>query len=70
MVSETEGWNLILETIGQLGKLIKLKIMKRGYFDNGVKLLSVLHSFAIQARGYGFDSSGQADRRASELTSF
>jgi len=29
MVSETEGWNLILETIGQLGKLIKLKIMKR-----------------------------------------
>ncbi|MGA7140620.1 MAG: hypothetical protein WCF14_12205 [Nitrososphaeraceae archaeon] len=29
MIGETERWNLILETIGQLGKLNDLKIMKR-----------------------------------------
>ena len=51
MINETEGRNLILETIGQLGKFIDLmNENEEGYSDNDMKLLKTLSSFADQAK--------------------
>jgi hypothetical protein len=54
MTTPTELRNLILETIGQLGKFNDvMSEYEEGYSDNDVKLLRVLHSFANQAKRYG-----------------
>ena len=51
MINETERRNLILETIGQLGKFIDLmNENEEGYSDNDMKLLKTLSSFADQAK--------------------
>ena len=54
MTTPTELRNLILETIGQLGKFIDvMSEYEGGYSVNDVKLLRVLHSYANQAKQYG-----------------
>jgi hypothetical protein len=54
MTTPTEMRNLILETIGQLGKFLDVMgEYEDGYSDNDVKLLRVLHSFANQTKSYG-----------------
>ena len=54
MTTPTELRNLILETIGQLGKFIDvMSEYEGGYSVNDVKLLGVLHSYANQAKQYG-----------------
>jgi hypothetical protein len=51
MINETERRNLILETIGQLGKFIDLmNENEEGHSDNDMKLLKTLSSFADQAK--------------------
>jgi hypothetical protein len=50
MINETERRNLILETIGQLGKFIDLMNDEEGHSDNDMKLLKTLSSFADQAK--------------------
>ncbi len=55
-LTPTELRNLILETIGQLGKFVDMMDdYEGGYSDNDVKLLKILHSFANQTKSYGKD---------------
>ena len=53
MITQTERRNLILETIGQLGKFIDIMDDNDdGYSDNEMKLLKVLSSYADEAKSF------------------
>ena len=52
--TQTEMRNVILETIGQLGKFIDMMHEYEGaYSDNEVKLLKILQSLANQTKHFG-----------------
>ena len=53
MIDETERRDIILETIGQLGKFIDMMHEnEEGFSDNEWKLLKILCSFSQQAKDF------------------